>query len=82
MADSVDTLAQATGIPRAELLQLWEDAKANERRLSGCPRHVFTPVNTATFAQKYVCRVCSGVVDAHAHHWYALGLQHGVATDG
>lgn len=82
MADSVDKLSQATGVHRAELLQLWEDAKANGRRLTQCPRHVFTPVSTTTFAQKYVCRVCSGVVDAHAHHWYALGLQHGVATDG
>lgn len=82
MADSVDTIAQATGISRAEMLQLWEDAKVNGRRLEQCQRHVFTPVSTATFAQKYVCRVCSGVVDAHAYHWYALGLQHGVATNG
>lgn len=83
MSDSADKIAGATGIPRAELLAMWADVKANQQRLDGCLRHDFQliPIPVAELGRpflgrKYLCANCDGTVDASAAHWYRLGLAH------
>lgn len=79
MTDSVDTLSSLTGLSRKFLLDAWADAKLNQERLSACPRHHWSPVGLG-LTVKYVCRVCSGTIDSHAHHWYEIGMRDVQAT--
>jgi len=84
MADSVDTLAGATGLQREDLLQLWERTRENQVRLDGCARHTFEPLTESTsslFTRKYRCSACGGTVYANEHHWYLRGLQHGAVRE-
>ena len=77
--DSVDTISKATGIPRQDMLDIWERVKKNSAALEGClGRHEFRAVDpTKKFGGRYRCSKCHGEVDSTAHHWYTIGLTHG-----
>lgn len=79
MMDSVDTISEATGIPRQDMLDIWERVKKNSAALEGCfGRHDFQVIDpTKKFGARYKCSKCHGEVDSTAHHWYAIGLVHG-----
>jgi hypothetical protein len=78
VADSVDTIASATGIPRADLLATWERVKANHARLDACRRHDFARIDPHTpMVGKYRCRECGGEADGSSVFWYQKGLEHG-----
>ena len=51
-----------------------EEIKENHRRLNGCQKHEFLPVNETPkrFTTKYRCKNCNGTID-----WYLKGLSHG-----
>lgn len=77
MADSVDTIADASGIQRHELLEIWERVKANQAVLNACRRHDFVEIpSDKVFHVKYRCRTCGGEADRHAVIWYRQGLAH------
>lgn len=74
MTDSVDTISGLTGLPRKDLLDIWEQVKANTARLDACARHEFEAITPARpLKQRYRCIRCQGEVDAHAHHWHEIG---------
>lgn len=78
MADSLDTLCNATGIKRAEMLDLWAEVQANHARLETCAGHDFGQVEPGRLLnRKYECRNCHGWADAHAVAWYQKGVEHG-----
>ena len=77
--DSVDTISEATGIPRQDMLDIWERVKKNSAALEGCVgRHEFRAIDpTKKLSRRYRCSKCHGEVDSIAHHWYTIGLTHG-----
>jgi hypothetical protein len=58
--DGATELSRVTGMPRAEILSLWEEVKVNMAKLNACPRHRFTPV-PVKLGDKFTCTVCGGV---------------------
>lgn len=78
MADSVDTIADASGVPRSELLSIWDRVRANQARLEACHRHDFVALQPEKpMGGKFQCSACGGDVDHHAVWWYRKGLAHG-----
>jgi hypothetical protein len=77
--DSVDTISKATGIPRQDMLDIWESVKKNSAALEGClGRHDFQTIDpTKKFGARYKCSKCQGEIDATGYHWYTIGLAHG-----
>jgi hypothetical protein len=76
----MDRLADAVGLPRADMRQIAEQVKANHAALAACPRHHFEPIDDGrTLLKRHRCSACSGEVDHHAAYWYAQGLKHGGA---
>jgi hypothetical protein len=67
-------------LTKDELMKMWDEAKANGKRLDECyGPHDFIADGHAErpSAQRYVCLKCKGTVDWSPHHWYKLGLKHG-----
>lgn len=81
MADSVDTIAAGTGLPRGALLGVWAHVKENQRKLDACSAHVFNADGEGLF-KKYTCANCGGTADGHAVHWYKVGIAHERARAG
>lgn len=68
------------GLPRAELLRIWEDVQANHKRLEACAGpHDFQPVidPKLKLPRDYTCALCNGRISATDHFWYARGIAHG-----
>ncbi|MDO9252612.1 MAG: hypothetical protein Q7U48_13815 [Hydrogenophaga sp.] len=81
MADNVDTISRVTGMPRQELLSLWDEVQRNHTRLRTCQRHDFGPLTPgAKPSTRYECRNCGGWADSTAIYWYQIGLEHGLIT--
>ncbi len=80
MTDSATQLSSLTGIPRPELLKIWDDVKLNSAKLEACARHDFLPVYPGQFGTKFVCSRCAGLIDGMSARWYADGLAHAAAT--
>jgi lipopolysaccharide biosynthesis regulator YciM len=77
VSDSLDTLGQAVGLRRETMLQLLSQVRENQARLESCSGHEFEDITPQkTLGKRYRCKNCHGDVDAHAHHWYCLGLEH------
>ena len=81
MTDSLDTISNLTGIPRNEMLSIWEMVKANQAKLNACPRHDLHAVELGKVGTKYECRCCGGQSDASSVHWYEKGLSHAIPAD-
>jgi hypothetical protein len=67
-------------LSREELLKMWEEVKANQKRLEGCvgPHDFVLASTTGTrHDEKHRCLKCDGVVDWSTCTWYKLGLKHG-----
>lgn len=76
MNNSLEKLAQATGIAQPELMSIWDQVKANHARLESCKRHDFGSMDAHKLGAKYTCRACGGTADAVAVSWYRRGLEH------
>ena len=57
--DGATELSRISGIPRGEVLPLWEQVKANRAKLDACPRHRFDS-RPVKMGQKVVCLECGG----------------------
>lgn len=74
MADSVDTISKFSGLPREDLLAIWNDVKGNHARLNSCAYHEFELLEGGQLLKrKYRCKHCAGVVDGFAYHWHEEG---------
>ena len=80
MSDSLDNISALTGIPRSDMLKIWDMVKANQARLNACPRHRFKAVELGKVGTKYECSCCGGTTDVSSVSWYEKGLAH--ATKG
>jgi hypothetical protein len=59
--DGVAELSRVTGLPRADILSIWAEAKANVAKLDTCPRHRFTST-PVKLGDKFICLACGGTV--------------------
>lgn len=72
--NGVGVMSELSGIPRHEVLSIWEQVKANQYKLSACPWHDFEPIlPLVKTGQKYRCKHCGGEVNASAYHWHEQG---------
>jgi hypothetical protein len=75
----MSTLHGALGIPREELLAIWDQVKANQARLDGCPGpHDFRSIPGNARRQR--CATCGGELDLCNVLHYQEGLKHGRAA--
>lgn len=72
--DSVTVISKATGLPRAELLAIWDQVKSNQALLNACPRHSFEPALAGNRKRK--CSACGGTAGVNEAAWYEDGLRH------
>lgn len=59
MVDGAAVLSRVSGLSRDDVLQIWEEVKANKARLDACPRHRF-PGGSVKIGQKVICQACGG----------------------
>lgn len=78
--NGVGVMSDLTGLAPGEITSLFEQVKANAKRLDACPRHEFEPMAQAasTARKRYRCKHCGGEVDSHAHRWHEIGRKSGV----
>jgi len=72
---------------KEEMLALWEEVKANSKRLVDCSGpHDFVGIEAelqgetkdgGKLYRRYVCTKCGGKILSHDKLWYERGLQHG-----
>jgi predicted SprT family Zn-dependent metalloprotease len=78
MADAKEVLSRVSGLPKKEVSKIWEDVKANNKRLRDCKGpHEFVETAGAKFRGKYRCWKCGGEINGVAYSWYMEGLKHG-----
>lgn len=80
MADLLDTMEKITGITREESLKIWEQVKANHKKLAECEGpHDFTieARKVGTLVREWGCTKCGGTVESTHRAWYLDGLRHG-----
>lgn len=78
MSDSLNKLADLSGIDPQSLRVIAEQVRENHNRLNGCRQHEFSPKPNADheaslLSRRFVCKHCQGEIDSSAHHWYQLG---------
>ena len=76
----LDLLSNISGISKAKMKEIFEEVKANAKKLDECVGpHEFWVVDEATppLKSEYVCKRCGGRLRAQEHYWYEKGLEHG-----
>ena len=59
--------------------RLLAEVRENLSKLNDCADHAFTrnpEPYPGVMGARYTCTRCTGVVDAHAYHWYTRGRAH------
>jgi len=79
---ALDALANVSGLKKKEINQIWEEVKANHKKLRECEGpHEFEKENDGLhFRAQYRCKKCGGTVRGHEYQWYMEGLRHGKAS--
>lgn len=78
MTDGREILSNVSGLPKKEINKIWEEVKANNKRLRNCEGpHQFQLADDKRINSKYRCALCGGTVDTIAFKWYMDGLKHG-----
>lgn len=76
----VDQLSEISGISKPEMNAIWEQVKANHKRLDECVGpHVFTREvsRTGKLVRRWACERCGGEIETVDKSWYEMGLKHG-----
>lgn len=75
----LQTLSDVSGLPIAEINDLFVKVQENQRRLNGCPRHNFgAVVLVSSISAKWTCQVCGGEMSISDIRLYAAGyVAHG-----
>lgn len=72
--DGAEALSKVSGIPRTEVLSIWEQVKANSAKLRACPRHRF-PGGDVKIGQKLTCLACGGEMGIPSIADYVRGYE-------
>lgn len=90
--NTIETLTQITGIKRAAMDAIFQEVKANQKRLRECVRpHEFSicldrhtkakiphPTDQQKFGAKWKCAKCGGIVDGLTKRTYDEGVNDGL----
>lgn len=60
MTDGAERLADATGLSKTEIVDIWNDVKANRKKLASCRAHRFEGGPIEKLGAKYTCSRCGG----------------------
>jgi hypothetical protein len=72
--NKLQPLSDISGMPIAEIENLFVKIKENQRRLNGCPCHNFgTVVLVSSISAKWTCEVCGGEMSIGDIRLYAAG---------
>jgi hypothetical protein len=76
---NLEVLHKLTGLTKEEMESIWQDVKANSKKLEECPCHDFSIDLTPDkiIGKKYQCTKCGGTIDDYHKRWYDRGVQHG-----
>jgi len=74
--NGAQVLSRVSGLNEETVLSIWEDAKANKRKLDNCGFHEFVR-SDAGVIRRYVCKNCGGQADAGFVLAYKQGVAHG-----
>lgn len=75
--DPLNTLADLSGVSTADMKKIWEDVKANHKRMAECDNHIFFLLpGDNPLRNKYECKRCGGIIDGIAYLWYTEGRKH------
>ena len=78
--EGFDAIAGAAGVDRREMLEIWEEVKANHQRLKACVGPHDFSIDAAPnrpIGKRWRCSKCGGEVDHIVKTWYEQGLEHG-----
>lgn len=77
MAETVgDALSRVSGVPRAEVSEIFKQVKRNHQRLAVCDHHIFKDITPdKPLGKKYRCSRCQGEVDSQAYYWFTKGQE-------
>lgn len=73
-----DKITRVTGLKPQVVDEIFEEVKANQKKLEGCPRHDFSIEHKrmGSFVRQWRCSKCGGWVEAQSKRWYELGIKH------
>ena len=81
MTDGAKMLSDMSGIPREEIMSLWDQVKENHRKLRECKRHRFSG-GKVSLGQKVICLECGGEMGLVSVGDYIRGYEaHGGNAD-
>jgi hypothetical protein len=72
--DGAAEFSRMTGVPRAEILSMWDQVKINIAKLDACPRHRFEPV-PVRMGDKVRCDNCGGQISLVDLSHYVKGYR-------
>jgi hypothetical protein len=80
MVDARKILSRVSGLGENEIDKIWEEVKANSKRIDECKGpHDFEKEGEGIGA-KYRCKKCKGRINGVSYFWYTKGLEHGRAN--
>lgn len=72
--DGAETLSALSGLSRDEMLRIWVEVKANNRKLDACVKHRFSG-GTVKIGEKVTCLECGGNMMLVSVRDYIAGYQ-------
>lgn len=70
----IEEMSKMTGFSRAQILDMWEQVKANRAALESCTGpHEFEKIDE----RHYKCKLCDGLLRNAEKRWYEIGVRHG-----
>lgn len=80
MADVFKALGAVSGLSESEVAGIWEDVKANQKKLEECDHPHDFAIKSHGVKRNATCRKCGGNVAASQARWYLDGLKHADAA--
>lgn len=77
--DGTEILGAVSGLGKVEVKKIWEQVKANLKRLDECVGpHDFQRLALETKLMfRFRCTKCGGEIEGDNRSWYERGLKHG-----
>ena len=77
MVDGLKVLSQISGRPQKEVNEIWEQMKANHKRLNSCKGHRFGQIDVKNIRTRRVkCQRCGGFMSVIDIGIYQKGYAH------
>lgn len=76
--NGVGALSEISGLSKDEVVSIFDQVQANNRKLEACVYHEFeqsqkTSMLRSITHQKYVCKNCGGEVSHQQWRWHEIG---------